>query len=290
MKKQSKIILGSLLITTSLLADITSIIPYGAKITYDSNSAKSSKYEGTIGGVYISHGNLGYLVELDISTTDITYKDNEIAKLKQYDYTISYSKYFPKYFLKGGLHHISTTDTNLGDGNTLIMAIGGYNWRGYDKYSYGIEGFYTQYKNGHDENNVAKTIKITQLSPNFIFSKAININTRNNIYFKINYIIASDYESKQYISYEVADTLYYKKFFINIKAYGGKMKSGVKDGGNTVYNTKDLLKNGYGVKIGYFIKPNLTIDASYGVNTFKEFGKTQDGQNKVAAMSLNYSF
>ena len=290
MKKQTKLILGSLLLTTSLFADKTTVVPYVAHLKYDSNSAKSAKDDGNVEGIYLNRGNLGYLLEFDASKTDIKYKNSAISNLKQEDYTIDYSKYFPTYFLKAGLHHINTSDSDLGNGNIFIMAVGGYKWKGYDKYSYGVEGFYSIYKDGHDENYIAKEIKVSQISPNFTFSKAVNINTRNNIALKLNYIIASDYNTKNYTSFEVADTLYYKKFFTTLKAYTGKMKTGVKDGGNTVYNSKDLLKNGFNLKIGYFAKPNLKLNASYGINKFREYGKTEDGSNSVVTASLSYTF
>jgi hypothetical protein len=241
--------------------------------------------------IYISRGNLNYLLELDYSKTDIKYKDSVIkSNLKQDDITLVYGKYFSKYMFKVGMHHINTTDTDLGDGDTIIFTIGGYKWKGYDKHSYGIENYYTKFKDGHDENFIAKSINVIQFTPYYSFSKAININTRNNIDFKINYIKADDYNTKSYTSYEISDTLYYKKFFTTIKAYGGKMKTGVKDNGFTVYNSKDELKDGYNIKIGYNFKPNLLISSSYGVNNFTEFSKTEDTTSKVLTASLTYTF
>jgi len=32
------------------------------------------------------------------------------------------------------------------------------------------------------------------------------------------------------------------------------------------------------------------LSANYGINRFREFGKTEDGKNKVAVVSLNYTF
>ena len=192
--------------------------------------------------------------------------------------------------VKGGIHHINTTDTDLGDANVFIGAIGGYHWRGYDKHNYGLEGYYSTYKDGKDENSVAKKIDIIQFTPYYRFSKAININTRDNIGFKINHIVANDYNTKNYTSYEVENTLYYKKFFTTIKVYGGKMKTGIKDSGNTVYNSKDLLKDGYSIKLGYYVKRNLLLSVSYAVNNFKEYGKTVEASNHVTVATLTYSF
>ena len=287
MKKQTKLILGSLLLTTSLFADKTTVVPYAINVNYNANSQKDS---GNIAGIYLSGVNSKYAFELDVAKTDIKYKNSSTSNLKQYDYTMACTKYFPGYFVKAGLHHINTTDTDLGDGNVAIIAIGGYQWKGYDKYSYGIEGFYSIYKDGHDDNDNITKITVSQISPNFTLSKAININTRNNTTFKINYVRANNYKTKNYTSFELANTLYYKKFFTTLKGYTGKMKTGVKDGGNTVYNSKDLLKNGYSCKVGYFVKPNLTVSASYGINTFEEAGTSGNSKTNVAVASLSYTF
>ncbi len=285
-----RIILGSLVVASSLIGDTVTLLPYTGMIDYDSDATKSAKKDGTINGIYASVGNLSYLLEVDYTATDIKYKDANTANLKQDDFTVTYAKYYKDYMLKGGIHHISTTDTDLGDANILIGAIGGYHWNGYDKYSYGLEGYYSNYKDGHDENEIAKDIEIMQFTPYYSFSKAININTRNIIKFKINHIIANDYATKNYTSYEIADTLYYKKFFTTIKAYGGKMKTGVKDNGNTVYNSKDLLKDGYSIKLGYNIQTNLSISASYAINNFEEYGQTDETSNNVTVATLTYSF
>ena len=274
-----KIILGSLVIV-SCFADVTTVLPYVATINYDSSVNKSAKDKGMVSGVYASKGNMYYLVELDYAHTDISYKDSNESNLIQDDFTITYSKYYLKHMVKGGIHHISTSDTDLGDGDVLMAAVSGYHWKGYDKYSYGVEGYYSYYKD----------VSITQITPNFSYSKAININTRNNIGFKVNYIMADDYSTKDYTSFEVEDTLYYKKIFTTIKAYGGKMKTGVKDSGFTVYNSRDLLKTGYSLKVGYYAKKNLTLSASYSINTFEEDGKTEDGSNSVIVATLSYSF
>ncbi len=285
-----KIILGSFVLVCSVYGDIVTILPYTANIDYDSVATKSSKKEGTIIGVYTSIGNLNYLLEFDYVATNIKYKDANTTNLKQDDITLTYSKYYKSFMLKGGIHHINTTDKDLCDANVIIGAIGGYQWSNYDKYSYGLESYYSQYKDGHDENEIANKINIFQITPYYSYSKAININTRNIIGFKLNYIIADDYKTKNYTSYEIADTLYYKKFFTIIKVYCGKMKTGVKDSGNTVYNSKDLLKDGYNLKLGYNIQSNLSISTSYAINNFEEYGLTGTTSNKVVVATLRYSF
>jgi len=171
MSWKKRILVGGLLVSTSLIAkDVTTILPYYATMNYDNSTAHSDKDNGTISGIYVSRGNLNYLLEVDYAKTDIKYKSSTgNSNLKQDGTTLIYSKYYPKYMLKGGIHHISTTDTDLGDGDTIIFSIGGYKWKGYDKYSYGLENYYTKFKDGHDENSIAKAINIIQLSPYYSF-------------------------------------------------------------------------------------------------------------------------
>lgn len=285
-----KIILSSLVIASGLLAsDVSTILPYVATINYD-NTDKSTKDRGILGGIYISNGNLDYLTEFNYSHTDISYKDSNLTNLKQDDFTLTFAKYYKAFIVKGGIHYVSTTDTDLGDGTVIIGEFGGYSWRGYDKYSYGLEGYYSYYKDGFDENDIAKKIGIIQFTPYYRFSKYLDSNTRNTFVVKVNHIIANDYISKSYTSYEVENTLSYRKLSTTLKAYGGKMKTGVKDSGHTVYNTKDLLKDGYSIKFGYSINKDLRFSASYAVNNFEEFGQTGETSNSVALAALSYSF
>jgi len=290
MKFKSKIFLGSLVAVSSLFAEVTTFLPYGANINYTNDGTKSAKKDGTISGLYFSYGNLSYLLELDASHTNIKYKDSTTSDLKQNDFTFAYSGYYPTWKYKIGFHYIDTTDNDLRDGDVLITEIGGYQSYGYDKFSYGLEGYYSYYKDGTDENGVRKKIKIYQGTPYMGFSKAIDINTRNNIKIKLNYVSSKDYSTTSCKSYELEDTLYYKKFYTTLKIYGGKMKSGVKDGGHTVYNTKDLLKDGYSFKVGYFIDKNFAVSASYAKNNFEEYGKSGEASNDIAVATLTYKY
>ena len=279
----------SSLVATSLFGEVTTILPYYAQLDYATNG--SIKDKGSITGAYMSYGNLNYLVDLDVAYTNISYKNPALfSDLKQTDITSTIAWYFPKYMLKLGLHNTSTTDTDLGDGTTLISAIEGYKYYGYDKFTYGLEGYWTRYGSGHDENNIEKTINIYQATPYIGYSKAINLNTRNNVNLKMDYISASDFNTKSYTSFTLSDTLYYKNFYSVISGYTGEMKVGVKDSGHSVYNLKDLMKNGYGLKVGYFLKKNLTLDVGYNNNTFQENGFTQDTSNQIFVTSLNYNF
>ena len=279
----------SSLVATSLFGEVTTILPYYGQLNYATDG--SIKDKGSITGAYMSYGNLNYLIDLDVAYTKINYKDPALfSDLKQTDITSTIAWYFPKYMFKLGLHNISTTDTDLGNGTTLISAVEGYRYYGYDKFTYGLEGYWTRYGSGTDENNVKKAINIYQATPYIGYSKAINLNTRNNVNLKMDYISASDFNTKSYTSFTLSDTLYYKNFYGVVSGYTGEMKVGVKDSGHSVYNLKDLMKNGYGLKVGYFLKKNLTLDVGYNNNTFQENGFTQDTSNQIFVTSLNYNF
>ena len=281
---------GSFLAATSLFGDVSTLLPYYAHLAYDKDSTANTKDKGDIGGIYFSYGNLSYLFDIDIAHTKIKYKNSVNDDLKQTDFTITYSSYFPKYMLKMGYHRVNTTDDDLGEGDIFIIGMGGYEFIKYDKFSYGIEGYFSKYAYGHDDNDIRKKIKIYQLSPYIGYSKAIDIHSRNNIDLKINYIHAKDLKDKDYTSFEISDTYFYDNYYINVKGYGGEMKAGVKDGGHTVYNTKDLYKNGYGLKLGYYAKKNLTFDIAYNYNKFKENGMNKDTHNSVWVATMRYSY
>lgn len=286
-----KIITSYLILFSTIYAkSFFTILPHYVKINYDNDSSKSLKKEGTIIGSYFSMGNWSYLLEFDYSKTDISFKDSTIDTLHQNDLTLTYAKYYRLFMLSGGIHHINTSDTDLGDGDTYILGLGGYIFSGYDKYSYGIEGYYTKFNDAHDENYIAKSIDAIQYSPYFRISKAININTRNNLNLKANYINIDAYNTKNYTSYEIENILYYKKFYTSIKAYIGEMKTGVSNSGFSVTNSKYLVKNGYSIKLGYYILPNLSFGSSYSINTTQEVDMVDKATNSIFVTTIAYSF
>lgn len=295
-----KIVLGSLLVTgvfvssVSALQQTTStlktIAPNFGTIAYDTSANKSAKEKTLFGGFYASIGDLSYLSEFSYEYMDTRYKDTTITDLKQHDIAFMYSKYYASYMFKGGLHYINTNDTILGDGITLATALGGYKFKNYDKYSYGVEGYYSNYNNGHNEDGVQKSISIVQLTPYFGFYKTINSNNKNSFNLKFNYQITSNYTQKSYSSLEVSDTYYYKRLFSTIQAYLGKMKTGIRGGGMVVYNTLDLEKNEYSLRLGYYLKSNFIVSANYTIDSYREYLKNEDAKNNTALFSLTYRY
>ena len=285
-----KIVLLILIMPYLLYSESTTIVPYGMVVNYDKNPQKSIGDSAKIIGLYVSHKDIKYKIDAEYSNTNIKYRYDSIKNLKQDDLTIVYNRYFNQYFIKIGLHHIDTTDTDLANADTLIIALGKNHFTKNGIYTYNIEGFYTYYKDGHDEYYIKKPIKIFQITPSFSFYTRISQYITNNIGFKINYQKAKQYYQKSYRSYKIEDTISYKKLFATIKLFLGEMKSGVDDGGHIVYNSKDLLKRGSKIKVGYYIKPNLSVAISYEKSLSKEYGKILDSTLEMSSISLSYNF
>jgi len=296
-----KIIVASLLSASAMMAGTTTVTPYVGGISYDSSSAKSIKDSAKFGGVYASVGNLDYLLEFAYGYTNIKYKDGTIENLKQHDITLKYGKYYKDYTWNIGLHYTNNNEKipikDLGDGYVAIAGIDGYKWFAYNKLTYGVDMYYSYYANAFNDTSLVSTtsVKVLQVSPKIMYSKAININTRNTISLIANYIKASDYQDSSYSSYEISDTLGYKSFYASFKYNGGKMRSGIKDGGFTTYNTKDLLKSAYSAKLGYYFTPKFEADISYTKNNYQEYDAANlallpEGSSSIAVLSMSYSY
>jgi len=285
-----KITLGIALCATVLLADVATVLPYGGTIDYGNDAGKSAKNRATLLGVHATVGDLNYLVEFDYAHIGTTYKNSTITDLSQNDITLVYGKYYKNFMFRVGAHYISTNDPQLDNGIVGIMSLGGYKIYGYDKLSYGLEGYYSYYNKGQDELGNRKSIGIIQLTPYVSFYKSINANWGNTFVAKGNYQKYRDYVDSSSNSYEVSDTIFYKSLFTTLKYFGGEMRTGVKDSGMTVFNTLDLYKSGYDFKVGYTISPALVVSVSYGKNHYIEYGFTDENTNSVAIASLSYKF
>ena len=290
MMKKNKIPLILLAISTMAVESTTSVVPYRASVTYDKKPTASIANTAKIIGLYMGNGNDEYKLEIDVAKTDIKYKYDSIQNLKQSDLSIIYNRYINKYFVKIGLHHIETTDNDLGNADTLIVALGRYHNTQEGTYTYTIEGFYSYYKRGHNEFGTKEAIKILQISPSFNFYKRISSTLSTKFGFQINYQKANQYYTHRYFSYKMENTFYYKKFFATLQYYAGEMKSGVEGGGTVVYNSKDLLKNRYNIKVGYTLNDNISMNVGYEKDLLREYGKLEDSISKMSTVSVNYTF
>ena len=290
-----QIIIGSIVAASTLFADIVTVMPYGGTINYDGDPQKSIKDKATIFGAYASVGNLEYLLEANFSHLNTKYKYSSIPDLNQNDITISYGKYYKNFMFRIGDHYVSTSDNQLGDGNIVMATLGGYFWDGSSKFSYGLEGYYSNYSNGHDEAFIKKSIAITQFTPYLAYHTEINERLKNTLTLKLNYQIAPDYIQDRYSSFEISDTVAYDSFYATLKYFNGEMRSGVIDSGMLVFNTLDLVKSGFDLKLGYHITREAAVTLSYGRNNYQEYDELntslrEEGSSSVILASFSYRF
>ncbi len=296
-----KIILGLVVSLISLFADVARVVPYVGNISYSDNVNESYKESSSLLGVYANVGNLSYLLEGSYGYIDTTYKkasqtglETEIPNLTQHDISLAYSSYYANFMFKLGGHYIATNDLILDDGVVAIVSLGGYNYVDYDKYSYGLNFYYSYYNKGRNENSditdASSQIGIIQYSPYFSYFKSISYTMSNFVSLEFNYQTTEDYIQKEYYSYGISDTFYYKSLFIELSGYLGEMRSGVKDGGMSVFNSLDLQKNGVKSKLGYYLSKDFIVDLSYAQNTYVEYALIDEAKNEIYTASVNYRF
>ena len=276
---------------THLLAEVITLVPYGGYTTYDSDSSKSIKESGVFGGLYTNVGTLSYLLELNYMYMNTVYKEDvDLIDLVQHDITLAYSSYSTNFMYKIGAHYTETNDLILGNGIVAILSFGGYNYFGYDKVSYGLDGYYSYYADRINYTNTNTNMGIGQLTPYLSYYNVLKLGVANTISFKLNYQYAGNYSQKEYISYELSDTLIYNKIKINLSAYTGEMKSGVKEGGLSVYNSLDLMQDGISLSLGYYVTPSFITSISYNYSFYEEAFLDKPTSTDTFSANLNYRF
>ncbi|MDQ7068370.1 MAG: hypothetical protein Q9M40_10600 [Sulfurimonas sp.] len=276
-----KLFLLSIILSVYAYAEAISILPYGGNLSYDGDNNKSVKERASLYGVHITKGTLEYLLEFDFLKTDIRHKDVNLENLSQNDLSFAYGRYFKSYMYRGGFHYISTNDPILGGGFVGFVSLGGYKYLGYDKYTYGVEAYYSRY---------TSRVAVTQFTPYFTAYNALSLYWGSGFSVKANYQLTPDYVKESYLSFDVSETLYYKSIYLTLRGYGGEMVTGVKDSGFTVINTQDLMKTGYGVKFGYHFTPAAIFSLSYDVNNYEEIDLIEEGSSSLVMASFYYGF
>jgi len=272
----------------SLLADNVMVSPYVGGLEYDHGLSKSLKSRAKVSGIDTTLGDKTYLLQTSYKYINISYKDSQsLSNLHQHELSLIYNKYDELHMLKIGLHYLNNNEDSsykdLGSGSVIILGVAGYNWFDKDKLTYGLDAYYSIYLNAHNDVSTTTTqmVDVVQFTPYLSYSRNISESTRNDIDFKINYIAATEYKDDAYFSFEISDTFVYESFYTTLRYFGGDMKSGVIDGGLKVFNTKDLYRNSYQLRVGYYILADVAIDLSAGVNDYKEY----DAKNLVLLSS-----
>jgi len=297
-----KIVIIGLVSLNTLSADVVSLVPYLGAIKYDNSLTKSLKDSGSFIGVQASVNDNEYLLETAYSYKNISYKDSlNIQNLKQHDLSLMITSKCSAYSLKIGAHYINSNEVNsfkdLGTGYIGIAGLEGSNLFDKDKLTYGVEAYYSVYPDAHNETTTAATqfIDIVQFSPYLGYSMVLSSRLRNDAVFKVNAIASTQYKDPGYLSYDFKDTVVYGNLYAILKVFGGEMKSGVKEGGFDVYNTKDLYTGSYEIKAGYYLAPTLAVDFSYAVNYYQEYNAatlklSPEGYNSVGVVMLSYGY
>jgi len=263
----------------------TTIVPYYSIINYDKSSKKD---KGILDGFYLSNGSLSYLLEINYSKIKLKYKDSLIPELLQEEMSLKYNKYYYKYSYKVGLHTNSTTDTSLQNGNTIILGLKGWKYYNYNKLTYGVDYYHTMYANGTNLENEIKKININQITPYVSYFNYFS-NFQNNVKLKMNVESIKEYDDKTLYSFELEDILYLGKYNLSFNYFKGEMQTGIRSGGDTVYNSKDKLEQEFGIKLTYNYSKDLQASMSYKFMNYYEF-ENKDTSNQMSVFSISYKF
>ena len=277
-----KVLIILFILSFILKAEVTTVSPFSVYIDYDKKSFKSS---GMINGIYFSSGTLSYLTEISYSHTDIKYK-YLTQHLTQDEVTFVYSRYFLNYAYKIGVHTNATTDKDLQNGTTAILGLNGWKFFNRDKLSYGVNFYNTYYPNGTDLNNNNKSISINELSFNVAYFKPF-VSFSNFISLTFNYERAY---SDNYFLVQFKDVIYFRLFSLEATYLVGDLQTGILDGGFNVYNSKDMLHQKAGLKINYFVLPNIKLNLSYTNVKYDEFQNKNSLKNNIVSFGFNYTF
>ncbi len=279
-----KVLILLSLILITLKAEVSVILPYSSIVLDDD---KSFKNNGTVSGFYTSTGTLVYLSEFEYTHTDIKYKFIT-ENLTQDEFTMRYNRFFIDHSYKIGIHTNSTTDVDLQNGTTLIIGLNKWSWIGTSKFTYGGDIYNSSYANGKDLNDNNSSVNVLQFTGYASYYKPFKWFS-NTISLKLNIESISAYE-KNYLSFELKNIIYYKKLSIEMDAFIGKMQTGIRDTGSTVFNSKDILKQNLKIKVGYFITDKIKTTFSYASIVYDEYKNQDDLQKSAVAFTASYTF
>jgi hypothetical protein len=297
-----KIVILSLVSYTCLASDVVTVMPSLSLIKYDSSSSKSLKDSAFILGVETTIKKQNYLLDLTYNYTNIEYKAPvDLQNLGVHDLAMIGNLNYLNYLLKVGVHYIRSGENvgfrDLGTGYVGIAGLQGSNYFSENKLTYGLDTYYSVYPTAHNEETTASTllIDIMQVTPYVKYSMILNPSLRNDVSFKVNAIASTQYKDPGYLSYKFKDTLVYKNYYAILNIRRGEMKSGVTEGGSKVINTKDLYKDAYELRAGYYVMEDLAVDLSYGINYYQEYNAATlallpEGKSSVGMISLSYNY
>ncbi len=265
---------------------VTSFTPL---IYKDSPVKKSGYYMGT--HLYYTHGK-EHVTEFSADYLTIKYRNTNF-KLRQYDFTLSYTNYsLSNYKLRGGLHYIINNDDATDNAVTVFGELLYYvplSWNA------GLEAYVTYYPD-HPYNSgfgTDKGIYVYQLNPKVGAYVKENMGT-GSLYLELKpYFIRVSRDvgwDKNHFSVEFTATYSYQKWVLSGFGYIGTQLFPVRYGGFVVYNFAEKRTSGYGLSAKYIFHPKASVSLTLFQDNFKYPGEDKTSSLTTTLLSLGYTF
>jgi hypothetical protein len=254
----------------------TSLLGYSIPIDY----ASESKADTTVIGGY---GYFGYNNEsVEIEYDRVSRADN--GDLYQQDYLGIYTYYgLPYTRLKAGLHYVQSSDLGI-DGAVYIAgaSFDQVSLYGYKSATVGLDLYSSNYTDD------TKVFQVTPYMTSY-FQPAWPFGYYD-VTTKLNIVSISGTNPETFKGVETALTYQLYPLAFSVKAWFGESKYGVFSGGHVVYNTSDLLKDGYGVSATYSFFPALSMTVGYQLNHLQVAGDSDMTTVSKVTYMLGYNF
>lgn len=271
-------VLGLFLTCVFLSAEISaaSFLGYSVPINYTSES----KADTTVLGGY---GYFGYNVQsVEIEYDRVSRADN--GDLYQQDYVGIYTYYGVPYTrLKAGFHYVQSADAGV-DGTVYIAgaAFDQVSLYGYKSATVGLDLY---------SSNYTDDTKVLQFSPYMTsyFQPAWPFGYYD-FTTKLNFISISGTSSESLNGIETALNYNLYPWKLSAKAWFGHARYGMFSGGNVLYNTADLLRDGYSLSATYSFSPALTLTLGYQFQYLQADGDTSITEVSKVQYMLGYDF
>ncbi len=253
----------------------------------DSPVKKSGYYIGT--HLYYTYGK-EHVAEFAADYLRIKYKNTDF-KLRQYDFTLSYTNYsLRNYKLRGGIHYISNNDDAT---DKAITAFGEVLYYVPLRWNAGLEAYITYYPDHPYGGMGEKGVYVYQLNPKVGAYVRENVGA-GSLYFELKpYFIRVSRDvgwSKNHFSVELTATYSYKNWVLSGFGYAGNQLFPVRYGGFVVYNFAEKRTSGYGLSAKYIFHPKASVSFTLFQDNFKYPGADKTSTLTTTLLSLGYTF
>ncbi|NOQ30082.1 MAG: hypothetical protein GQ570_03055 [Helicobacteraceae bacterium] len=270
------------LLTASLLADITTVVPYAGLLNYSSESIRDNGY---FSGLYASNASWTNKFEIGAEYTTFQYKNRAITPLVQRDFTIAYTRYFTeKYNLKGAYHLISSSDDATDGGNIYLL---NFTTNPSKKLDISLEAAYSSYK---DSFNVLQG----RTSVGRVFGDYNSMLGSFHVQGAYKYIKPSTATinnlKSSYDSFHMEVINYNGDFTTTLSTWTGSEVYAVTNGGFSVDNLADEKKGAVALAVRYAFTPAMGLTLNGKLLNMREAGATVDSSSSVLGATFDYSY